>query len=255
MKFEDAREAVAGVPYIDAEHAKILYDFVLKNRPENCLELGFAHGASACYIAAALDELGKGHLVAVDLESGRDWQKPSIDDLLKKTALSDRVTVIRENLSYTWFLKKKIEEFSNVGGHCAPFFDFCYIDGPKNWTVDGLAFFLVDKLLREGGTILFDDLNWTYDRASQWSIEKLEECGINVGEMAMDEKSVPHVDAIFRLLVMQHANYSEFEIQGSDWAWAKKIRSDQRQLKLTETASLPVRIERRLRNLLRRRRR
>ena len=29
------------------------------------------------------------------------------------------------------------------------------IDGPKHWITDGFAFFLVDKLLKEGGWIVF----------------------------------------------------------------------------------------------------
>ena len=45
----------------------------------------------------------------------------------------------------------------------SPKFDFCYIDGGHNWSDTGFAFFLVDRLLKSNGIIVFDDLDWTYD--------------------------------------------------------------------------------------------
>jgi predicted O-methyltransferase YrrM len=44
-----------------------------------------------------------------------------------------------------------------------PRFDLCYLDGAHNWFVDGLAFFLVHRLLKPGGWIIFDDVDWTYE--------------------------------------------------------------------------------------------
>ena len=120
MDFEKIKKLVKGVPYVLPEMASDLYQFIIKEKPQNCLELGFAHGASSCYIAAALDEVGAGHLTSVDLESGRSWQSPNIEDLLSKTGLSSFVTVERDDLSYTWFLKKLIEE----NPHSPERFDF-----------------------------------------------------------------------------------------------------------------------------------
>jgi hypothetical protein len=34
-------------------------------------------------------------------------------------------------------------------------------NGPKNWTIDGAAFFMADKLMKAGGWIIFDDYDWT----------------------------------------------------------------------------------------------
>jgi hypothetical protein len=42
-----------------------------------------------------------------------------------------------------------------------PQFDLCYFDGGHTWDVTGFGFVLVDMLLRPGGWIIFDDLNWT----------------------------------------------------------------------------------------------
>ena len=67
MKFNTIAKLVHGIPYTQRERGKKLYDHILKYKPENCLELGFAHGVASCYIAAALHEIGHGTLTCVDL--------------------------------------------------------------------------------------------------------------------------------------------------------------------------------------------
>ena len=82
MKYETIRSHLEGIPFMDPDRAEVLFNFVLQKKPSECLELGFAHGASSCYIAAALEELGRGHLTTVDLTSLAETRKPSIEDLL-----------------------------------------------------------------------------------------------------------------------------------------------------------------------------
>ena len=60
MQFETVQRLVEGIPFIMPELARNVYDFVLQTKPRQCLELGFGHGASSCYIAAALEEFGHG---------------------------------------------------------------------------------------------------------------------------------------------------------------------------------------------------
>ena len=245
MKFEEIKSLVAGVPYMTARQGKILYDFVLNERRENCLELGFAHGVSSCYIAAALDELGGGHLTAVDLVAGQAWQQPSIEDMLAKTGLQEYVTVVRERTSYTWFLKKALEQHL-----AAPeIYDFCFIDGPKNWTIDGFAFFLVDRLLKTDGWVLFDDYDWRYRNVKDWHIEKFEESGVMVSQMGADQLDTPHVALIFELLVMTHPNYAEFKVQDGEWAWAHKVAAGQRTLAVEETYPVSTLLKRGIRQV------
>lgn len=223
MKFETVKKHVEGVPYILPEMARDLYEFILKHQPQNCLELGFGHGASSCYLAAALDEVGSGHLTCVDLVPAQEWQQPTIEQLLEKTGLSPRVEVRRENTSYTWFLKKQIEAHSH-DNFCEPIYDFCFIDGPKNWTIDGAAFFLVDKLLKSGGWLVFDDLQWTY--MSKLKEGKKKTDGVYMLDMGTDELNQPHIEMIYQLLVMQHPEYSEFKIKDYWWAWARKMKGN-----------------------------
>jgi predicted O-methyltransferase YrrM len=223
MKFEDVRAVVDGIPFMEPDRARVLYDFIVETRPQEVLEIGFAHGVGTCYMAAALDEIGQGHLTSVDLVSSAAWQDPSIEELVARAGLQQWVTVAREKTSYTWFLKKKIEERSG-SGLCSPVYDLCLIDATKNWQIDGFGFFLVDKLLRTGGWIVFDDLKWTYEQHK----DRGSSDGIDILALDEDEITQPHIELIFRLLVMQSPSYGEFRVLDDWWAWAHKIQADDR---------------------------
>lgn len=246
MKFEEIRSHLKDIPYMTPEKGKTLYEFILDTKPTEFLELGFCHGTSSCYIAAALDEIGKGHLTTVDLLSSIKL-KPSIEDLLVKTGLQKNVTVVRERTTYNWFLKKKIEECS-TSNFCKPIYDFCFIDGSKDWTTTSCTFFLVDKLLKEGGWLLFDDYNWKFTK-SDGSIAK-HAAGWNPN-MGTDELEQSHITLIFHLLVMQHPDYSLFKIQDDDWAWAKKIREHRKLVKIETKTSLQAKLIKTVKNIVR----
>ena len=141
-------------PYMTFEQAEAITNFITDKHVETILELGFAHGVSTCYMAAALSELGRGSIVTIDLELTRD-ATPNVEELLDRVGERDRVSVFYEPTSYTWRLMRFLEEDPT------PRFDLCYLDGAHTY-VDALAFFLVDRLLRPGGWVIFDDLNWTY---------------------------------------------------------------------------------------------
>ena len=221
MNFEEVRRHVTGVPYINPRNAVKLYDFIVENDGiRDVLELGFAHGTASCYIAAALEEKGGGRLVSVDLTEARDVFKPSIEDLLERTGLKDLVTVHREMTGYNWFLHNEIKA-NTTDNVCTPKYDLCIIDGPKNWTIDGAAFFMVDKLLKKDGWVIFDDYAWSYANAAKQGSDSTD--GIAHRSLSQDELEMPQIKEVFQLLVMQHPNYGNFRIHGEgDWAWAQK---------------------------------
>lgn len=251
MRFQDIQDRLDQFEFkssIGPRNGKRLYDFVLNERPQRCLELGFAHGSSACYAAGALDEIGRGNLTAVDLEPARSWQIPSIETLLEATGLESRVTVVREATSYTWFLHRMVKEQSGKHG-CEPVYDFCFIDGAKHWTVDGLAFFLVDKLLRKGGWVLFDDLGYTF-RSMQTAGYKMVDF-INTTEMCDEEIDTAHIDSVFRYLVMQHPNYGEFRIEDGWWGWAHKVERVDRHLTIDDSYTFETQVYREIQRVKR----
>jgi predicted O-methyltransferase YrrM len=213
MQFDAVKAIVDGVPNMTAEQGKIVYDFLLKIGAKNVLELGFAHGTGSCYMAAALQETG-GKLLTIDRREAHD-RKPSQAEQLAKCGLAGMVTPVFAHTSYTWELMKLIEQHT-TDGKCEPFLDFVYIDGAHLWEPDGLAFFLVDKLLKVNGWILFDDLYWSL--ASSPSIKDADW----VKALAQDEQDAPQVLRVFDLLVRQHPSYGNIQIVDW-WGWAQKI--------------------------------
>jgi len=208
MKVDEIRAKVEGLPHMSLAQARAITDVILENRFQNILELGFRHGVSTCYMAGALDELGTGHVTTIDRLSARE-AKPNIDHLLGDLGLARYVTVFYEPTSYIWRLMKMLEEDPS------PRLDFCYIDGAHNWFTDGFAFFLVDRLLKPGGMIILDDLDWTYE--SSPTLRHTEK----VARMPQEEKSTPQVRRVYELLVKPHPAYGEFMEKGG-WAYARK---------------------------------
>src|SRR5258707_1117285 len=84
---------------------------------------------------------------------GAPFTEPA--ELLARLGLAGFVDVVHARRSYTWELMRLIES-RVVEGRCRPFFDLCFVDGAHTWDTDGLAFFLVEKLLRPGGWVVFD---------------------------------------------------------------------------------------------------
>jgi predicted O-methyltransferase YrrM len=196
---------VAGLPGgTGAFRGRELYEFIRRERPSDCLELGFAHGVSTVYLAGALEANGAGHLTSVDLEAARE-RDPSAAATVERAGLGRRVTLVYEPVSYNWYLHRLIREQTRAPGVCEPCFDFCFVDGAHRWIDDGLAFFLVDKVLRPGGWLLFDDLSWTID-------------SLDVHE---SERAVAGVGEVFELLVTGHPAYDRLETDG-EWGWARK---------------------------------
>jgi predicted O-methyltransferase YrrM len=209
VRFDDVEAAVAGVRYMTTAQGRRVYEFIVRHRLARVLELGFAHGKSTCYFAAAVDELGgDGHVVTMDRTSAKK-RSPNIHQLLDKTGLTDRVTPVFAETSYTWDLMRLLDQDPQ------PRFDFVYLDGGHTWDVTGYGFLLVDRLLNPGGWVLFDDLDWTIAgsaglRDADWARQLPEE-----------QRTTPQVRKVFELLVATHPGYDNIR-ERDGWGWARK---------------------------------
>jgi predicted O-methyltransferase YrrM len=206
VKVPDVKAAIGDVPHMTVAQAERITDLVREHELTDILELGFSQGVSTCYFAGALEDLGRGRVTTIDLEIARGFE-PNIEQLLERTGLRQLVEVHYEPTSYNWRLMKMLEEDPS------PRFDLCYLDGAHDWYVDGLAFFLVDRLLRPGGWIVFDDLEWTY--AGSPSMRE------HTKGMPEEELTTPQVRKVYELLVRTHPAYGEFRTE-SGWAFARK---------------------------------
>src|SRR4029079_5366306 len=118
-------------------------------------------------------------------------------EVAAKAGVSERVAIVREYSSYTWWLKELVASRSDAHGNVEPCFDFVYLDGAKNWTIDGLAVVLIEKLLRPGRWLLMDDLEAT----SRQAPGRAGTDGIHPRELSERELPEPHLRAVFDLIV------------------------------------------------------
>ena len=209
--FQDVTSRFDHIPYMRQPLAELLRDFIIEHDSRSVLEIGFCHGKSSAYFAAIFEDLGRGHLVTIDRDGARR-RTPNIEYLLSELDLVHRVTPIYAHRSYTWELSKRIRATPR------PQFDLCYFDGGHTWDNTGFGFLLVDVLLRPGGWIIFDDLQWTIDEALQ-DRKKVPRhwraCGA-------EERATPAVQLVFDLLV-PHLGYTDKQTTyGGQWGIARK---------------------------------
>jgi predicted O-methyltransferase YrrM len=219
MDFDDAARIVEGVPvpHISASQGRALYEHIRENQPENLLELGTGRGGSAVFMAAALEANGAGHLTSVDSIRWQ-WLDPTPREVLGKAGLSRWVTLDKRFSTYTWFLKAEIEKRLDAAGSVQPEYDFIFLDGSKNWSADGLAVVLAERLLRPGGWLLLDDLGWNYERHCEASMHY----EIEIAKLSDEERTQPHLRAVFDLLVRTNPAFDQFVVVDYWWGWARK---------------------------------
>jgi len=198
---------------------------------KDILELGTAHGVSACYMACAVQQGGRVTTVDhVEATKSRAPQPATVIERLGFTHLIQRVLI--DDSSYNWWLKRQIEENSDEQGNCKPMYDFCYLDGAHNFTIDGLAVVLVEKLLRPGGWLLLDDLRWTYEHGS---------AGPNQGArdllLSKSEIQEAHMQAVFNIVVRTHPSFTLTRIENDEWGWAKKDPGAERRIEFVLTTT------------------
>lgn len=202
MNFDLIAEKVDGIPHTPPWKGKVLYDTIIARKYTDCLELGFACGVGSAYIAGALDENNNGRLTSVDIQSALA-REPRADTLIESLGLTSRTNFVFHEISYIWFLMEALEKGLR--------YDFCFLDGAHSWDVDGFAFFLVERLLKPGGMIIFDDLDWTYAGSPTSRNKPLPE----------KIRQTPAVRKIYELLVKGHPSFSEV-YENDDWAFAIK---------------------------------
>jgi predicted O-methyltransferase YrrM len=214
MEFERIAQRVRGLRWLTEKQGKMLFDLVTKNNIQNILELGFYHGVSTVYMAGALkNKSAKGKVTTLDRLECQQLS-PNVDALARDLGLEEFVNPVYSEESYLWELKKLLENIPR------PSFDLIFIDGSHLWKTDALAFFLCDKMLNEGGTIVFDDLKWTMGKdadpaANDW-----------VEKYTKEQRNTPQIQNVFDLLVKEHPSYGEFR-EEDGFGFAVKIKADQ----------------------------
>ena len=154
MRIHDVSRAVGDAPYMTFEQAEAITNFITDKhvKPSSNWVSRTAYPPATWRLPSPNWGVARS---SRSIWNRRATRHPNVEELLDRVGERDRVSVFYEPTSYTWRLMRFLEEDPT------PRFDLCYLDGAHRY-VDALAFFLVDRLLRPGGWVIFDDLNWTY---------------------------------------------------------------------------------------------
>src|SRR3954470_14611095 len=121
MKFDQIKQALHGVPIMTAAQGKVIYEHVLEAKPVEILELGTARGVSSAYMAAALDELGRGKITTLDRAQLVCDPPPEQQAFAKAPELLRYVRFERPaDSSYVWWLARQVEQRSDADGNVEP---------------------------------------------------------------------------------------------------------------------------------------
>ena len=234
MLFEDLRPKITNLKYTHDGAVEEIYNLVREKGFSSILELGTAFGKTTAAIAAALQENGGGFVETVDLHVVEErFHKNSCKTVINDLGLAEFTIINHENHSYNWYLKKQIETQLKAG-KIEPKYDFVFLDGAHNFTIDGLAFHLCDRLLKPGGVILFDDLkynifdlNEAQGTSNEFTLDSFDpRARVVRTPMGEDELKACHVGLIYELMVKTHPGYGDFKYSNNqNWGYATKLGS------------------------------
>jgi len=204
---DDVLAVVKNAPNMSPARGRTMMEFIRERGIRNALELGFNHGVSTSYIAAAVSD----RVVTVDRARSLGNQ-PSIEHHLEALNLRQKVCIFYEHTTYNW----RLRDFLRMDPQ--PVFDMCFIDGAHSWEVDGFAFLLAMRLLQPGGYVIFDDFSYNYATSEGWNSPRGKK---TLDAMPEDEKTTCHIREVFDLLVEPHPDVEE-AWDDVGWAYAKK---------------------------------
>jgi len=135
--------------FIAPSYAAALYRTVLARRPALVVEVGMAYGLSTLSILAALRDAGGGRLISIDPAQSTDYSGTGLLNVRRAGLESFHELV--EAPSFL-ALPRLLDERTLI--------DFAYIDGWHTFDYALVDFFYLDRMLKAGGCVAFNDCGW-----------------------------------------------------------------------------------------------
>ncbi len=161
-------------------------------------ELGVYEGDTALAIAEHLGGTGEIHLFdfddKVELVAGRLREAGHAGNVFAHPNSRKLLD------SYNWSLMRLLQERGE------PPFEYVFLDGAHTWTTDALAFLLIDRLLKPGGYVEFDDYHWTISRSPSMNPRVFPASGLMYTPEQIAERQVA---LVVDLLVRPDPRYDE----------------------------------------------
>lgn len=133
----------------DPSVGEFLTSIITAHRPKVSLEVGLAYGVSSLYICEALSKVGATKHYLMDPNQSSEWSNIGLTNL-RNAGFADLID-FREEMSHL-ALPQILKEGASI--------DFAFIDGWHVFDQVLVDFFFIDKMLKVGGVIAFDDTAW-----------------------------------------------------------------------------------------------
>jgi predicted O-methyltransferase YrrM len=125
----------------------LLYDLIRANGFEKTLEIGMAYGLSTLFICQALSDNGAGLHTAIDPAQRDGWHSIGLLNV-ERAGLNNLLRF------YQASSHEALPELLREGER----FDFAFIDGMHLFDYTMVEFFYIDRMLKAGGLVAFDDI-------------------------------------------------------------------------------------------------
>jgi predicted O-methyltransferase YrrM len=234
-RFAEIVACVGETPWMAPHQGRRVWEHIRRTGATSVLDVGTCYGVSAAYMAAAVAANGGGRVVTVD--SGQFDHRSEVPawcvDLWDRCGVTELIEMVRiPHSNYAWWLMEQVAARSDVDGNCDPLYDFAYLDGAKWLTLDAAAVVFTAQLLRPGGWLLMDDLDWSYAEHPELApVVDLPGAAVSY-HLSDEEIRVPHLRAVFDLVVKHDPAFTEFLEQDGAWGWARKAPGEPRRLVL-----------------------
>jgi hypothetical protein len=133
-----------------------------------------------------------------------------METVLQEVNLTHMLEIHYEPNSFNWYLMKMLEANRHES------FDLCYIGG-QTWYETGLGFCLVERLLRPGGWVVFDNLFFSFQESNNMGKSWVK-------KMPKEEQVGRQVEKVFELLVETDPHFGSFRRIGS-LGFAQKLKT------------------------------
>lgn len=178
---------------------------VPRHRPCVYAEIGIDKGVTTRKVARQLHVGSTIHLY--DFSDVIERVAPAIQNMVPQVTVIPHSTTRHKRDSYVWALAMTLKTYGEG------IFDYVYLDGAHTLDVDAAAFVFIDRLLKPGGMLEFDDYGWTLKASlahSRLPPAKLAQRRREVAEdFPVVQRRTPHVKMIVDLIMNTHPNYRE----------------------------------------------
>ena len=134
---------------ISRREGDFLQELICELKPVVTLEVGLAYGVSALFICDALQKVPNSRHIIMDPSQHNVWKDIGLHNL-REAGFEEMIEF------YALPSHQALQQLEAQGRKI----DFAFVDGWHTFDYTMVDFFFIDKMLKVGGMVVFDDTNW-----------------------------------------------------------------------------------------------